>query len=119
MFKVCKRAHKVRIKIELISVPPYLHRANAVEKVIDIFKCHFITGLAIVDLNFPLHLWCRLLLLASLTLNLLCLSQINPKLSKYKILKGVFNYNRYPIALLGCKALIYKATTKRKILLLL
>ena len=101
-------------KIELMLVPPYLHRANAVEKAIDIFKCHFITGLASVDPDFPLHLWCRLLPLASLTLNLLRPSRINPKLSAYEILEGVFDYNRHPIAPPGCKALIHEATTKRK-----
>ena len=43
-------------KIELILVLPYLYRANAAEKAINIFKCYFIIGLAIVDPNFLLHL---------------------------------------------------------------
>ena len=43
-------------KIDLLIVPPYLHRVNAAEKAIDTFKAHFITGLAIVDPNFPLQL---------------------------------------------------------------
>lgn len=57
--------------IELMLVPPCMHRVNAAEKAIDIFKSHFITGLDTVDLNFPLYLWCRLLPLATTTLNLL------------------------------------------------
>ena len=75
---------------------------------------HFITGLAIVDPNFPLYLWCRLLPLASLMLNLLRPSRINPKLSVYKILEGVLDYNRHSISPPGCKVLIHEATTKRK-----
>ena len=95
-------------------LPPYLHRFNAAEKAIDIFKCHFITGLVTVDPQFPLHLWRRLLHLATLTLNLLRHSHINPKLSAYEILEGEFDYNDHLIAPLGCKALIHESTTKRK-----
>ena len=53
--KLVKEYIKQEQKIELILVPPYLHRANAVEKAIDIFKYNFITGLAIVDPNFLLY----------------------------------------------------------------
>ena len=113
--KLVKDYIKQEQKIELMLVPPYLHRANAARKIIDIFKCHFITGLATVDPDFPLHLWCRLLPLASLTLNLLRPSRINPKLSAYEILEGVFDYNKHPLAPPGCKALIHEAPTKRKL----
>ena len=73
-------------------------RANAAEKAIGIFKDHFISGLAIVNPNFSLHLWCRLIPLAVTTLNLLRPSRINPKLSAYEILNGVFDYNKTPLA---------------------
>ena len=112
--KLVKDYIKQKQKIELILLLPYLHRANAVEKVINIFKCYFVIGLATVDLNFQLDLWCRLLPLASLMLNLLYLSCINLKLFAYKILKGVFNYNKHSITPLGYKALIHEATIKRK-----
>ena len=66
-----------------------------------------------VNPSFSLHLWCRLLLLAITTLNLLRLSQINPKLSAYKILNDTFDYNKTLIAPLGCKVIVYEATVKR------
>ena len=101
-------------KIELLLAPPYLHRINTAEKAIDIFKCHFITGLATVDPSFPLHLWCRLLDLATTTLNLLRPSRINPKLSAHELLEGTFDYNKTPIAPPGCKVLAHDSVDKRK-----
>ena len=40
---------------------------------------------------------------------------MNPRLPIYEYLKDVFNYNKYPLTLLDCKAIIYKATNRRKI----
>ena len=63
--------------------PPHIHRRNAAEYAILTFKNHFISGLCLVDKNFPLHLWCRLLDQAELTLNIslmgmfACASQFN------------------------------------------
>ena len=44
----------------------------------------------------PLHLWDRLLPQALLTLNLLRGSRINPKLSAWAQVNGLFDYNRTP-----------------------
>ena len=69
--------------IELLIVPPYSHRANTAEKAIVVFKNRFIYGLVTVHPSCPLHLWCRLLYLATTTLNLLRPSRINPNLSAH------------------------------------
>jgi hypothetical protein len=100
--------------VNLQLVPPNLHRTNAAEKAIGIFKDHFITGLATVHPNFPLHLWCRLLPLAVTTLNLMRPSNVNPKLSAYELLNGVFDYNRTPLAPPGTKVIVHTPTDKRK-----
>ena len=68
---IVKNYIKTSKHIELLLVPPHSHRANMAEKAIDIFKNHFVAGLATVHPSFPLHLWCRLLPLATTTLNLL------------------------------------------------
>ena len=70
--------------IELLLVPPYMHRVNAAEKAIDVFKNYFTTGFATVGSDFLLHLWCCLMPLATTTLNLLRPSRINPKVSSYE-----------------------------------
>ena len=49
-------------KMRFQLVPPNNHRANAAERAIQTFKHHFISCLSTCDKNFPLHLWCRLLL---------------------------------------------------------
>ena len=68
---------------------------------------HFIAGLASVNKNFPVHLWCRLLPHFLLTLNLLRPSQINPKLSAYAQLHDAFDFNRTLLAPPGTKIIIH------------
>ena len=79
-------------------VPPQIHRINSAERATRDFKENFISGLASTHKDFPLHLRCQLLPHASLTLNLLRQSRMNPKLSGYAQLHGEFNYNSTPLA---------------------
>jgi hypothetical protein len=60
-----------------------MHRRNAAERAIQTLKIHSITGLCSVDPNSPLQLWDRLLPQATITLNLMRQSCINPKVSAY------------------------------------
>ena len=69
-------------------VPAHIHCRKSAERVIQTFKEHFIAGLASNHKDFPVHLWCQLLPHASLTLNLLRQSRMNPKLSGYANLMG-------------------------------
>ena len=77
---------------------PHIHRRNAAEPAICTFKNHFISGLCSVDKNFPLHLWCRLLDQAELTLNMLRTSRINANLSAHEQLHGIHDFNATPLA---------------------
>jgi hypothetical protein len=47
--------------VEYQLVPPHCHRRNAADSDIRTFKEHFISGLASVDTDFPLHVWYPLL----------------------------------------------------------
>ena len=78
--------------------PPHIHRRNAAERAIRMFKNHFISGLCSVDKIFPLHLWCRLPDQAELTINMLRTSRINPNLSAHKQLHGIHDFNATPLA---------------------
>ncbi len=91
-----------------------MHRTNAAEKAIDIWKCHFIAGLSSVDPNFPMHLWCRLIAQATTTLNLLRPARLNPRLSAEAHLNGAFDYNRTPLAPPGTKVLIHETPANRR-----
>ena len=78
-------------------VPPHLHHTNAAERVIQTYKDHLIDGLIICDPNFFLHLWDQLIPHATLTLNLLRPSRLNPRLSAESQLNGSFDFNLTPL----------------------
>ncbi len=98
---------------KLQVVEPHNHRVNAAERAIQTFKDAFIATLATTDRDFPLQLWDKLALQVQDTLNLLWASRINPDISAYEALSGPYNWDRYPLAPPGCKAVIYKAPAVR------
>ena len=57
--------------------------------------------------------WCQFIEQGQDTLNLLRVSQVNPKLSEYPILEGQFNFDKTPLALVGTRALILLDPNKR------
>ncbi len=75
----CSAEFKERIQLNNMQyqlVPPNDHRRNIAEKVIQVFKAHFISILCGADKAFPLHLWDRLLGQAEHTINIvLCLAE--------------------------------------------
>ena len=95
-------------------VPPHLHQRNAAERAIQTFKNHFISGIVSTHKDFPIHLWCRLLTQAIVTLNILRPSRINPTLSEHAQLHGLFNFNATSFALLGTKVIVHQKPTIRK-----
>jgi hypothetical protein len=95
-------------------VPPHLHRQNAAEQSIQTFKNHFVAGLCSVDTQFPLHLWCEILLKATLTLNLLRTSRINPTISAATQLYRQFDFNRTPLPPPGTRAVAHVKPKARR-----
>jgi hypothetical protein len=61
-----------------------------------------------MDSDFPLQLWDQLTPQVENTLNLLCELRVDPSKSEYKILNGPYDSNRYPLAPLGCKVIVYE-----------
>jgi hypothetical protein len=93
-------------KLQLVE--PHNHRMNAVERAIQTFKDAFIAVLATTDSDCPLQLRDKIMPQVQDTLNLMQASQINPAISAYKALNEPYDWNRYPLAPLGCKAVVYK-----------
>jgi hypothetical protein len=100
--------------VDFQLVPPYDHRQNAAERAIGIWKDHFVSGLASLDPNFPMHLWCRLVDQCTQTLNLMRPSRINPRLSAEAQLNGTFDYNKTLLAPPGTKVLIHETPNRRR-----
>jgi hypothetical protein len=94
--------------------PAGLHRRNWAERAIQTFKNHFISGLCSTHPDFPLNLWDKLLPQATLTLNLLCPSRINPQLSAYAQIHGSFNFDKTPLAPPGIKVHTHERADSRE-----
>ena len=111
------KALKAEIRGNDISfqlAPPDMHRTNPAEKAVDTFKKHFIAILAGTDPNFPLHLWCRLVKPAQMTLNMMRASNVTPNISAYTQLEGIFDYNATPISPLGTKVVTHDKPSRRR-----
>ena len=87
---------------ELELVPPGCHRRNIAEVAIKTFKKTLIAVLTGADTSFPMHLWCRLLPGVETRVNILRPSHARPKVSAYNYLRKPFDFNRTPLAPLGC-----------------
>ena len=96
--------------MEMELVPPGCHRRNAAEVAIRNFKSHFLSVLAGVADDFPMQLWDRLLPQTEITLNLLRRSNATPKVSAYAHLSGPFNYNKMPLAPMGCGTQVHETS---------
>jgi hypothetical protein len=81
--------------------------------VIQTFKNHFSAGLCSVDPTFPLHLWYKLLPQATITLNILRQSRINPLMSAYAQLNGHFDFSRTPLATPGTRIIAHEKPDQR------
>ena len=93
-------------KLQLVEL--HNHRVNTAERAIQTFKDGFIAALATTDVDFLLQLWDKLTPQVQTCLNLMRLLRIDPSKSAYESLYGPYDWNRYPLASLGCKAVVYE-----------
>jgi hypothetical protein len=99
--------------IQFQLAPPHMHRRNAEERAIQTFKNHFVAGICSVDPNFPLRLWDRLLPQATISLNPLRQSRINPRVSAYAQLYVHFDFNQAPMAPPGTRVVAHERPQQR------
>jgi hypothetical protein len=74
---------------------------------------HFVSALATTDSDFLLQLWDRLAPQVENTLNMLRPLRINPNMLTYDAVHGPYNWNHFPLASPGCKAVLYKSLQAR------
>lgn len=104
------RENKCRVEL----TPADMHRRNIAERAIQTFKGHFISVLAGVSNNFPINQWDELLPQTILTLNLLRQSNVAPNISAWAYHHGSFDYNRMPLAPMGCEVQFHIKPSRRK-----
>ena len=90
-----------------------MHRRNAAERAVRTFKNYFIASQCTVDPLFHFYLWDCLLFQVTMTLNILRRSLLNPELSAYEQVDGIQNFERSPLAPLGCEVKIHENPHKR------
>ena len=96
---------KNNVKYQL--APPHCHRTNKAERAIQTFKSHFLSGLATCDPSFPLREWDRLIEQATITLNLMRATRINPRVSAYTFMFGEYDYRSTPLVPPGIKLIAH------------
>ena len=106
-----KKAIQKNCTIQL--VPPDNHQRNLAERAIQTFKNHFKAILNGVDDSFPMRLWDRLLPQTILTLNLLRQANAVPTVSAWQYVHGNFDYNKMPLAPMGCAVNLYQSSERR------
>ncbi len=74
--------------------------------------CHQQNAAGVAD-DFPQNLWDHLLSQTEITLNLIRQSNATPTVSAYAHLSGPFDYNKMPLAPMGCEAQIHEKTDKQ------
>ena len=89
------------------NVKTHNHQANTLESAAKTAKYHLISHIATLDFNCPIQLWAKMLTQIEDTLNILRTSRNNSTLTIYEELKGAFDWNKTPMALLGTKALVF------------
>jgi hypothetical protein len=101
-----KNLTKEECELQLVKL--HNHCMNATKHATQTFKDAFIAALATTDQDFLLQLWDKLTPQVQNTLIMMRASRIDLAMLAYKILNGPYDWNRYPLAPLGCKAVVYK-----------
>ena len=94
-------------------LPPHSHKRNSAEHTICTFKNHFVVGLASVDNNFPIYLWCQILKQAEITINLLITSGTNPGLLVYAQIFVTFDFTTTTMAPTLTKSIAHERPSQR------
>ena len=89
-----------------------VHRRNPAERAIQTFKSHFISIINGIDVGYPRDGWDYLIPQVNMTLNMLRKCSVNPAHSAYSYIHGAFDYNRYPLAPLGCRSIVHEKTIR-------
>jgi hypothetical protein len=89
------------------------HRRNVAERAIRSFNDHLIADICSTDKAFTMHTWDRLLPQAVIPLHMICISQINPKLSASTHINGQYDYNRALMAPPGTRIIAHETPNGR------
>ena len=90
------------------------HRRNFAKRSVQMCKNQFIADLSTCDPSFSIAGWNHLMTQCGITLNHLCPSRYQPKLSSPSCLFFNFSFNRKPLAFPGTKILAHETPQQRR-----
>ncbi|OEU20461.1 hypothetical protein FRACYDRAFT_181335 [Fragilariopsis cylindrus CCMP1102] len=99
--------------LEYQIVSPGDHRLNHAERAIQTFKSKLIAFREGADPSFPKNCWDLFVTQTVLAMNLMRPSRINPLISAYTLIHGEFDFNRTPMAPVGCKVIVHDRRGER------
>ena len=93
--------------------PVDMHRTNIAEQCIRTWKNHF-TSMRVGALPyFRMANWCRMIDQCDITLNMMRLCTLNPCLSAFEAMEGMFSFDATPMASVGTEMLIHLKPVRR------
>ena len=95
-------------------VPPHNHRRLIAEQAIQTAKAHLIANILGCDPTFPMREWHRLMPHIEMTLNMLRASNVRPMISAHSYVHGIHDYNKMPLAPIGCATQCFASPNQRK-----
>ena len=104
--------NSLSLRVESLSKYPHYPESGHPHSVKD--NCYLLSILAGLPDDFPWSFWDRLLPQTETTLNLLRQSNSTPTVSAYAHMHGNFDYNRMPLAPMGCPVQVHVKSKDRK-----
>ena len=84
------------------------------ERAVETYKACFKSVIYTLPKEFPMGLWCRLLLQIELGVNIVKACRMNPLLSAWAVMNGEYHFHAMPMAPPGPKMMINQAPGNRR-----
>ena len=94
--------------IKIQFCPPSNHRTLKAERAVQTAKNHIISSFCTADPDYPMNEWDLFMPQIEMTLNLMRGSAINPTISAWHHVNGIFKWTHTPIAPIGMKVIIHE-----------
>ena len=93
--------------------PADMHRTNIAERCIRTWKNHFTSMRAGAPPSFRMANWCRMTDQCDITFNMMRQCALNPRLSAFEAMEGMFSFDATPMAPVGTKTIIHLKPVQR------
>ena len=90
-----------------------MHRTNLAERAVRTWKNHFTAMRAGTPPSFKMANWCKMLEQADITLNMMRPCTLNPNLSAFEAMEGMYSFDATPMAPIGTEMLMHLKPVRR------